>query len=98
MPNFRWIACPHDHGYGYVHKGVATVTGPHGWNIITWTWGRVRRRQRGGHDIEARKVVWLGRKKLAKLTKLVSPNRLAISANKCNMKKVIVIEARQSYE
>ena len=77
---------------------MAALTGPHGWNIITWTWGRGRKRKHERHEIEARKVVGLVRKKLAKLTKLVSPNRLAISAHKCNMKKVIVIEARQSYE
>ena len=63
MPTFGWTACSLDHGYGYVHWGVATLTGPHGWNIITWTWGRGRKGQREGHKVEARKVVRLGRKK-----------------------------------
>ena len=89
MPNFGWIAGWLDHGYVYEHQGVGTLTGPHGWNIITWTWGRGRARQREGHEIEASKVVVLGRNKVARLTKLVSPHRLAISAKKCNMKEQI---------
>ena len=60
--------------------------------MTTQTWGRGRKRQLEGHEIEARKVVGLGRKKL---TKLVSPHRLAISAHKCNMKEVIVIGRRE---
>ena len=63
MPNFGWIAGWLDHGDGYVQWGVATLTGPHGWNIITRTWGRGRKGQRKGHEVEARKVVGLGRKK-----------------------------------
>ena len=43
------------YGYGYGYWVDAALTGPHGWNIVTWTWGK-------GHERAGRRKVKFGKK------------------------------------